>query len=141
MGSYRCYGPNQLFIYSTIENTDSFYPRMVDRKNDHSVTIIGISHNNYRIGCDNIVRRLSHVTKTLAHVTLVDSHPIKVTQNLLCRFVIMQDSNINTAIDNRRVYHLVAYFFFLNVRLIFSHSAADANNIFRMYLLDLVHSS
>ena len=27
----------------------------------------------------------------------------------------MQDSNINTAIDNRRVYNLVAYFFFLNV--------------------------
>ena len=29
----------------------------------------------------------------------------------------MQDSNINTAIDNRRVYNLVAYFFFLNVSL------------------------
>ena len=30
----------------------------------------------------------------------------------------MQDSNINTAIDNRRVYNLVAYFFFLNVSII-----------------------
>ena len=29
----------------------------------------------------------------------------------------MQDSNINTAIDNRRVYNLVAYFFFLNVSI------------------------
>ena len=31
----------------------------------------------------------------------------------------MQDSNINTAIDNRRVYNLVAYFFFLNVSILF----------------------
>ena len=30
----------------------------------------------------------------------------------------MQDPNINTAIDNRRVYNLVAYFFFLNVSFI-----------------------
>lgn len=44
---------------------------------------------------------------------------MKVAQMLLCKFVIMQDSNINTAIDNRRVYHLVAYFFFLNVSCIF----------------------
>ena len=44
--------------------------------------------------------------------------PFTVLQNILCRFIIMQDSNINTAIDNRRVYNLVAYFFFLNVSIL-----------------------
>ena len=41
----------------------------------------------------------------------------------------MQDSNINTAIDNRRVYNLVAYFFFLNVS-IFLH--LNANILFQI---------
>ena len=35
----------------------------------------------------------------------------------------MQDANINTAIDNRRVYNLVAYFFFLNVSFILFSNA------------------
>ena len=51
---------------------------------------------------------------------------MKVAQMLLCKFVIMQDSNINTAIDNRRVYHLVAYFFFLNVSYIFGDPTVQA---------------
>ena len=51
---------------------------------------------------------------------------MKVAQMLLCKFVIMQDSNINTAIDNRRVYHLVAYFFFLNVSCIFGAPSVEA---------------
>ena len=38
-----------------------------------------------------------------------------ILQNLLCRFLILQDPQLNTAIDNRRVYNLVAYFFFFNV--------------------------
>ena len=40
-----------------------------------------------------------------------------VLQNLLCRYLILQDPKLNTAIDNRRVYNLVAYFFFFNVSL------------------------
>ena len=39
----------------------------------------------------------------------------------------MQDSNINTAIDNRRVYNLVAYFFFLNVSLTEKISKVDCS--------------
>ena len=40
---------------------------------------------------------------------------IVIVQNLVCRFIILQDSTKNTAIDNRRFYHLFAYFFYLNV--------------------------
>ena len=38
-----------------------------------------------------------------------------ILQMVLCRFVILQDPTANTAIDNRRVYNLCAYFFFFNV--------------------------
>ena len=72
-------------------------------------------------------------------VTHKGSHPISVAQNLLCRFVIMQDSKINTAIDNRRVYHLVAYFFFLNVRF-FGACLYFSYDFPRMCLWDLDHS-
>ena len=40
---------------------------------------------------------------------------IVILQHVLCRFIIMQNHNLDTAIDNRRVYNLAAYFFFFNV--------------------------
>lgn len=47
--------------------------------------------------------------------TLVYLVGMLLLQNLMCQFVILQDPSLNTAIDNRRVYNLFAYFFFFNV--------------------------
>ena len=58
-----------------------------------------------------------------------------ILQNLLCRFLILQDPNLNTAIDNRRVYNLVAYFFFFNVSY---HGSLDKSTDYRMSLLESV---
>ena len=57
-----------------------------------------------------VIEKLIGAAPTLAYLI-----GFIILQMLLCRFVILQDPTANTAIDNRRVYNLCAYFFFFNV--------------------------
>jgi hypothetical protein len=47
---------------------------------------------------------------------------LMVFQQILCRFVILQDYTKNSAIDNRRTYHLCAYFLYMTVSCIYVSS-------------------
>ena len=59
---------------------------------------------------DFVIEKLIGAAPTIAYLI-----GFIILQNVLCRFVILQDPVANTAIDNRRVYNLCAYFFFFNV--------------------------
>lgn len=58
------------------------------------------------------------IAPTLAYVVF-----ITVFQRVLCQYVLLQDPNKNAAIDNRRLYHLCAYFFYMTVSVWVTHSS------------------
>ena len=69
---------------------------------------------------DFVIEKLIGAAPTIAYLI-----GFIILQNVLCRFIILQDPMANTAIDNRRVYNLCAYFFFFNVSY---HSVLDVHH-------------
>lgn len=82
---------------------------------------------------DKILELLVNWTPSIGYIII-----IVLLQNVLCRFAILQDPAKNTAIDNRKLYHLFAYFFYLNVSQIYHFIIVGMKMfVIRIYLLDL----
>ena len=77
---------------------------------------------------DFIIEKLKGAAPTIGYLI-----GMILLQNIVVRFVILQDQNLNTAIDNRRVYNLFAYFFFFNVCSL-STTIETKSNLFRTFL-------